>query len=97
MSIRLSFAVAAAIAALATGVAAPIANAAPKPGDSCSTPGSAADGALSCDMQAEEWVSQGPSVTVGQSCSALGDVRLAGGENLARCTSTGSGQVWALG
>ncbi len=96
MSIRRTLAVAGALAAVAGYAAVPSANAAPGPGDSCSAPGTSSDGALSCDMQAGQWISQGRA-TVGQPCSTLGDVKLAGGENLAHCAQTGSGQVWVAG
>jgi hypothetical protein len=96
MSIRRNLAVAGALAAVAGCVAVPAANAAPNPGDSCSTPGTSADGSLWCDMQAGVWLSNPLSVkvTLGQPCSTPGDVSLArggSGEDLARC---GSGGVW---
>jgi hypothetical protein len=96
MSIRRTLAVAGALAAVAGYVAVPSANAAPKPGDSCSASDTSADSALWCDMQAGLWVSRG-TATLGQPCSTPGDVRLAGGENLAHCAQTGSGQVWVAG
>lgn len=93
---RLILACVSAIATVACGVAAPAANAAPNPGDPCSTPGKSAAGSLWCDMQAGIWLSNPLSVkvTLGQPCSNPGDVSLAtggSGENLARC---GSGGVW---
>jgi hypothetical protein len=99
MSSRRTVAAAAAFAALASCVALPAANAAPNPGDPCSTPAprtSVDDGSLWCDMQAGVWLSNGPSVTVGQPCSRPGDVRLArggSGEDIAHC----AGGVWVLG
>jgi hypothetical protein len=92
MSIPRTLAVAVALAAVGGCLAAPAANAAPKPGDACSN-ASTANG-MWCDMQAGMWLSSGPSATVGQPCSTPGDVRLAGGENVARCAQVGSSQVW---
>jgi hypothetical protein len=82
----------AALAAAACCVAVPVANAAPNPGDQCSTP-VGGDGPMWCDMQAGIWISSGPAAVVGQPCSTPGDVRLANGENLAHCAQG----VWIAG
>lgn len=97
MSDRRTITLAAVLAALTSCVAVPVAHAAPDPGDPCSAPGTSADGSLWCDMQAGLWIGTGPRATLGQPCTRLGDVRLAGGENLAHCAETGSGPTWVAG
>ncbi|NMO01500.1 hypothetical protein HH308_09780 [Gordonia sp. TBRC 11910] len=80
--------------ALASSLLAPTAQAStPNPGDACTSPGTVTSptyGALTCDMQAQTWISgslSGGRVTVGGPCGLAGDVRLAHGEDLARCVN----------
>jgi hypothetical protein len=92
MSIRRALATTAALAAVAGCIAVPVANAAPHPGDACSTPVDG-NGPMWCDMQAGIWLSNGPAAILGQPCSTPGDVRLASGEDVAHCANG----VWVAG
>jgi hypothetical protein len=92
MSVGRDLATATMLAAFAGCIVLPIANAAPNPGDQCSTPVDR-DGPMWCDMQAQIWLSNGPAAVVGQPCSTPGDVRLANGENIAHCAQG----VWVAG
>src|SRR6266481_5240411 len=75
---------------------APLASAAPQPGDSCSVPGAtSADGTLSCSGQSSTWMHVGlPIMQPGQPCTRPGDVTYTTGEGIVTCERTGSGLVW---
>jgi hypothetical protein len=95
-----TFGVATAMLVVVGGAAVATASATPpsvKPGESCSGPATAPDGNLWCDMQAGMWLSNGPRANLGQPCALVGDVRLAGGEDLAHCAQTGAGLAWEPG
>lgn len=84
------------VAALSMGLlVAPLASAAPQPGDSCSSPGDKSpDGTLFCSGQSSTWMHNGGIVKAGQSCTRLGDVGYTYGEGVAACRQTDSGLVW---